>query len=347
MGFWSSLFGKPKRRERPARGAFEQAAIEETQRRRRALEQGPRVTAEQLEEEVDRLRSVNQLQLAYNRLRHSDFCDAVAEAVRRGNFSDDDATHAIYVREWVSSGGAWQSSFPEWFASHGRQHILKLNGEWLRSGEKHVSFNDWLVGGSTAKVTPPAKQPTPPPTSNSSESTMERQSMDGRWRQEGGRLVCEHNVTAVLPEQIITSVRLVCSVSRYLNGTLDTNLRFELTPYRYLLADGEPLEPHLVKPPFALGLVADGMGRGTESNPLIPGGVFEVNASATEDDPETAILGIVSSGDAMLAVKTLGIGSDLTLTLVDYEAEPPVRLRLRLPGDPSFARLYDRLRSTV
>ena len=351
MGFWASLFGKSPGPARPATSAFEQAAIEEAQRRRRVLEQGPRATAEQLEEEISGLRSINQLQLAYSRLRHSDFCDAIAEAVRRGNFSRDDATHAIYVREWVSSGGAWKASFPDWLASDGQQHISSLNAEWLRSGEKHISFNHWVVGGSTAKVVAaPTKPLTNPPTSNSlrsSGNTIERQLKSGKWRQEGSRLVCEHSVIAVLPEEVATSMRLVCSVSRYLNGTLDTNLRFELTPYLYLLPDGEPFEPPLIKAPFALGLVADGAGRGTESDPLIQGGVFEVNASAAEDAPETAMLGIVSSRDTMLAVRTLGIGSDLTLTLMDYDAEPPVRLRLRLPGDPSFARLYNQLRSTV
>ncbi len=70
-----------------------------------------------------------------------------------------------------------------------------------------------------------------------------------------------------------------------------------------------------------------------------------MSACASEDEPEIAALQIVSSRDTMLAVRTLGIGTDLTLTLMDYEAEPPVRLRLRLRGDPSFAELYERLRS--
>jgi hypothetical protein len=294
MGFWSSLFGKPARPERQAVSAFDQAAIEETRRRRRALEQGPRATSEQLESEVERLRSINQLQLAYNHLRHADFCDAVAEAVRRGNFSEDDATHAIHMREWVSSGGAWQGTFPEWLATEGRQHFLKLNGEWLRSGKKHTTFNDWLIGGPTAKAVPPATEPVPASPKDSwggGWNTAESQVADGRWREEDGRLVCDHQVTTVLPQQIATSVRMGCSVSRYLNGTLDTNLWCELTPYLYLMPDDEPFEPHLVKAPFALGLVADGTGRGTERDPLIQGGVFEVNASASEDEPRPRYLG--------------------------------------------------------
>jgi hypothetical protein len=286
--------------------------------------------------------------MAYNRLRHSDFCDAVAEAVRRGNFSDDDATHAVYVREWVSSGAAWQTTFPEWLASAGRAHIMRLNSEWLRSGEKHLSFNDWLVGASPKKVAAAEPKPAPPaqvkPTGRNAVAGEPR---EGRWRLENDRLICEHNVTAVLPNQIATSVRMICSMSRYANGTIATYLWCELTPYLYLMDDDEPFEPHLVKPPFALGLVADGTGRGTDSDPLVQGGVFEVNACASEDEPEIAALQIVSSRDTMLAVRTLGIGTDLTLTLMDYEAEPPVRLRLRLRGDPSFGKLYEQLRSRV
>jgi len=113
------------------------------------------------------------------------------------------------------------------------------------------------------------------------------------------------------------------------------------------MAEAEPFKPHLVKAPFVLGLVADGSGLGTEASPLVQGGMFEINASAKEDDPDTAILGIVSSRDTAFATKTLAIGKDLTLTLIDYEMEPPVRLRLRLNGDPDFAQLYERLRRTV
>ena len=137
------------------------------------------------------------------------------------------------------------------------------------------------------------------------------------------------------------------SVSRWDNGTLATYLTFYLTPYLYLIPDAEPFEPHLVKAPFALGLVADGSGLGTEASPLVQGGMFEVNASANEDVPDTAIFGIISSRDTALATRTLAIGKDLTLTLIDYETEPPVKLRLRLKGDPNFAQLYERLRRTV
>jgi len=75
--------------------------------------------------------------------------------------------------------------------------------------------------------------------------------------------------------------------------------------------------------------------------------MFEVNASAYEEALDTARLGIISSRDTMLAVRTLALGKDLTLTRIDYDTEPSVRLRLRLPGDGNFASLYDRLQRSV
>ena len=67
---------------------------------------------------------------------------------------------------------------------------------------------------------------------------------------------------------------------------------------------------------MAAALVADGSGLGTEASPLVQGGMFEVNASANEEVPDTAILGIISSRDTALATTTLAIGKDLTLTLI-------------------------------
>jgi hypothetical protein len=125
-------------------------------------------------------------------------------------------------------------------------------------------------------------------------------------------------------------------------------LFFYLTPYLYLIPDEEPFETHLVKAPFTLGLVADGSGQGTEASPLVQGGMFEVNASGNEDSiPDTVILQIISSRDTALAVRTLALGKDLTFTLIDYDTEPPVKLRLRLSGDPNFAPLYERLQRSV
>jgi hypothetical protein len=222
------------------------------------------------------------------------------------------------AREWVSSGGAWRTSFPEWLAAEGRQHILQLNSEWLRSGEKHTTFNDWLVGTVTPKAAP---APLKLPDDLVSGSLAKPSAENGKWRSQDSKLVCNYELSGLPPPQTTTSLKMECSVTRYLNGTLDTYLRFYLT---------------------------DGSGLGTEASPSVQGGMFEVNASANEDVPDTAILGIISSRDTMLAVRTLAIGKDLTLTLIDHETVPLSNpLRLRLNGDPNFAQLYERLQRTV
>jgi hypothetical protein len=182
------------------------------------------------------------------------------------------------------------------------------------------------------------------PTSSKPAATTE----NGKWRSQTGKLVCNYELSGLPPPQTTTSLKIECSVSRYLNGTLGTHLRFYLTPYLYLIPHARPFEDHLVKASFALGLVADGSGLGTETSPLVQGGMFEVNASAYEDDPDTVVLGIISSRDTALALKTLAIGTVLTLTLIEHETEPLLYpLRLRLNGDPNFAKLYERLQRSA
>ncbi|MCP2209671.1 hypothetical protein [Bradyrhizobium diazoefficiens] len=352
MGFWKNLFGGASRQPAPtAWDHFKQVAHENTERRRRTIEQGPRATPEEMASRIENLRSIDHLNRAYNDMRHADFCDAVSEAIRRGHFPSLDVTHALYVREWVSTGAAWRTSFPEWLPIEGRAHFLKLNDEWLRNSDQRTDFNDWMVGQKTereaARPQPPAANDQAAQSWGNSWNATQPAPINDKWRREGGKLVCDHQLTAIIPEGMATSLRITCSVSRYLNGTIDSDLHFRLAPYLFLMPDEQPFEPHLVKAPFILGLVADGSGRGTEDDPIVRGGMFEVNGSAGEDDPETAFLGIISRRDTMLALRTLGVGTDLTLTLMDHDADPPVRLRLRLKGDPAFARLFESLRASV
>jgi len=356
MSFWEKIFGKASLSPREAAWeSIKQEARESEQLRRRSLEQSPRATPKEMAAHIANLRSFDQLIRAYNDMRHADFCDAVTAAVRAGNFSDQDASSALYAREWVSSGGAWRTTLPEWIEGEGRQHFLRLNNEWLRSGEKYTPFNDWLVGIVRSKAEPvlpkaaqTIAQETGARTGGNEQNGGEPPVQGGKWLIDGDKLVCNFELTGLPPPQTTTSLRIECAVSRWDNGVLATYLDFYLTPYLYLIPDHEPFEPHLVKAPFALGLVADGSGRGTEASPLIEGGMFEVNASGNgEAIPDTAILRIVSSRDTALATGTLALGKNLTLTLIDYETEPPVKLRLRLKGDPNFSQLYERLRGTV
>ena len=51
--------------------------------------------------------------------------------------------------------------------------------------------------------------------------------------------------------------------------------------------------------------------------------------------------------DVALVAKTISTGEKLTFTIYSHEAEPSVRLRLELPNDQNFARLYNQLRAAV
>jgi hypothetical protein len=353
---WQRLFGRTSSAVREnAWDGVKREARENERRGRRALEQGPRASAEEMAARVANLRSIDQVHKAYNEMRRADFCDAVTAAVRAGNFSDHDATHALYAREWVSGGGAWRTSFPEWIAEEGRRHFLRLNDEWLKSGEKYTPFNDWLVGIKKSKPEPPAPKPTETTAQEAEVRTwgrdwkrIEPPVQNGKWRLERGGLVCNHELPDLLRSQGAADLRIECAVSRWDNGVVAIYLSFHLTPYLDLLPDQEPFEPHLVKAPFVLGLVADGSGLGTEASPLLQGGMFEINASANEDKPNTAVFSIISTKDTMLAARTVALGSDLTFTLVEHDIIPAsVRLHLRLPGDRGFASLYQRLQKSV
>ena len=49
----------------------------------------------------------------------------------------------------------------------------------------------------------------------------------------------------------------------------------------------------------------------------------------------------------MLAVKTISTGEELTFTIYDDKTDPPVKLKLQLPNDRDFNRLYSKLREAV
>jgi hypothetical protein len=164
------------------------------------------------------------------------------------------------------------------------------------------------------------------------------------WQLQGQRLVCQLDLSNLPSPQPDTSLEIKCSVSRYLNGTVATDVSIKLRPYLYLMPDGQPLPDHLVKPPFLLGLVADGSGAGTEASPLVQGGYIETLACAQED-VDAAFLQ-VSARDTALVLRTVARGRDMTLTLLARDLGA-VKLRLRIPGDSSFAQLYQRLQNSV
>jgi hypothetical protein len=118
---------------------------ENTARARQALERQTRATPAERHARVKRLRSSDDVHKAFSELRYADFSEVVAAAVLAGNFSDQDASHALHLRQWVRCGGAERTSFPEWMVSEGLEHFSKLNTEWLASGLTRTSFNEWLA----------------------------------------------------------------------------------------------------------------------------------------------------------------------------------------------------------
>jgi hypothetical protein len=49
----------------------------------------------------------------------------------------------------------------------------------------------------------------------------------------------------------------------------------------------------------------------------------------------------------MLCVRAISSGKAMTFTLLDYQTEPPVKLRLRLPNDQGFRQHYKQLYDTL
>jgi hypothetical protein len=87
----------------------------------------------------------------YEAMSREDFCDAVLTALRAGNLSDDEATLAVYAREWVLSGADRRAPFPDWMASgEVLNRLAVLQGEWLKAARQdaavnRMSFNAWLA----------------------------------------------------------------------------------------------------------------------------------------------------------------------------------------------------------
>jgi hypothetical protein len=86
----------------------------------------------------------------YGAMSREDFCDVVLAALRAGNLSDDDATFAVYAREWVISNADQRQTFVEWMASEVRARMSLLQSEWLQAARqdaaiRRMSFNEWYT----------------------------------------------------------------------------------------------------------------------------------------------------------------------------------------------------------
>jgi hypothetical protein len=133
-----------------------QVARENTARRRQAIERTPRASLAEIGLKAAQFspRDLGPGHL-YNIMRRDDFCDVVITALRAGTLPDNDATFAVYLREWVLSGGDIRMSFVEWMESgECLNRIGVLQNEWLSAASndatvKRMSLNQWLAATDT------------------------------------------------------------------------------------------------------------------------------------------------------------------------------------------------------
>jgi hypothetical protein len=163
-----------------------------------------------------------------------------------------------------------------------------------------------------------------------------------KWRLDGDMLSCGYRFEGLLAKTTV-SLRIKCHVSKFANGRLQPHVRFFFRPNLFLQPFfREPLDPEagMTPAPFHVGLISSEAGRGTERSPVMQGGVFTVHAYLEE---ETICL---SANDEILCLNAIWPGKAMAFTIVDPQTEPSVRLRLRLPNDPGFSPLFDKLCKT-
>jgi hypothetical protein len=329
MSLWKKLFGFPASPPTKTNlDAIKQIARQNEERQRAELERTPRLSDAEIASQAKRLRSINQLAVLYSELRHADFCDVVAAAVRTGNFSnEDEVSFALIAREWVRTGNANRTSLPEWAAKSGRDHMLKLNRDWLKSGvDRRTTFHQWLVGADTDK----SKEKT---------STVVVEGI--RWKIEKNTLTRFYKFSGLPPPETTASLKITFYVGKYETGLVYAILTFYLRPYRNVLPEGVPYE--LVKAPFTVSLFAAGSGAGTEKSPLMRGGIFDVQMCATEE-PDTVLLRTEDEASIDQFVTAICSGEDLTFTIMGKSIP---KFQLTLPNDFEFTRLYSELRRSL
>jgi hypothetical protein len=130
--------------QQTAMDAVKQVAQKNTARRREELEQTPRIAGAEIARHTARF-SIGGAGQLFSELRRDDFCNVVLAALKARRLSDQDAAHAVYLREWIVTGGDKQMSFPDWMMKHGLERKTFLDHKWLSSGEKQMSFEEWYT----------------------------------------------------------------------------------------------------------------------------------------------------------------------------------------------------------
>jgi hypothetical protein len=140
----------------------------------------------------------------------------------------------------------------------------------------------------------------------------------------------------------VSTLKIESHVSISLMGELHAYLDFELRPHIYLGLGQLPLpDDGMIRAPFSVWLLSGG-GEGTEASPFFEGGACEVfwysSGDEEPDDPEMALLRVISMQDEIQCLKVLGCGRQMTFTIMrDSE---PWKLQLELPNDREFRRIY-------
>jgi hypothetical protein len=323
------LIGGIKALQRHTQGNLEglaDLARRNSLRKREALDKTQRASSQEKAERTARIRTMDDVVKAYEKMRRDDFCEVVGSTVKAGNLSDADASSALHIREWVRCEGDLRMTFPEWLAGEGTQRLLLLNQEWLSSGaDPRTSFEEWWAADGNGKISVSAER--------------------ARWQLRGNKIVRSYDFPGLPNLKTSTFLRIECLIYRELIGSISTNFRFYVRPYLYLMPDRVPFEDHLTEAPFFVGLFASATGAGTEESPLRQGGLFEVHGCS--EDPDTALLITECERDVAQCVKAISTASKLMFSIYDEAADPPVRLRLELQNDNDFKRLYKKLQTSV
>jgi hypothetical protein len=164
------------------------------------------------------------------------------------------------------------------------------------------------------------------------------------WHVKDGEIVRPYECEESFSPNGKTSLQIKCWFQRELTGRVHTGLDFILDPYVYFMPGQKPLPDNIITPPFVVGLFAAGNGGGTEADPVMRGGMFKVTAYSKGS---AARLSVDLTTDISRAVATIAMGEILTFSIYELAAEPPIKLKLSLPNDREFARLYDQVRSKI
>jgi hypothetical protein len=140
-----------------------------------------------------------------------------------------------------------------------------------------------------------------------------------------------------------STLKIACPVGISPAGHIHSYVNFELRPHVYLgLGQLPPPEEGMITAPFSVWLIIK--GEGTEASPLMQGGACKMSwysmGDDEPDDPELALMSVISMDDEIQCLRVLASGKEMTLTIMG-DTEPSRKLQLRLPNGGEFRRLWD------